>query len=281
MPIRALLCPDTGDEIPLDRAADYFDERGIMPSYEVRAIVAKEGRVRDDPTRLYPTAMNPDVTCRREVVMKAFDEYVLDPRVLMTAYEGTFNHALMKLWGDGDPRRVYEVRVPAEEGTAIELWGLPISMRIDEIEDGEVIRDLKTSRYSRKDNSHFKIDEWAVQLGLYRLGYEKQNPGTSIKGLWVWRKYLGSYDHTATYKKFLVPMYGEERLRAKVQEFSVSLRAFLIAAQTVKQDGGDLDETFRQVPMDGYDKQMFGGSKCDKYCVMRDRCFGLAGKTVF
>lgn len=132
------------------------------------------------------------------------------------------------------------------------------------------------------------VRDWPLQLSIYAFMLE-QMYGKLPERLFVWRMYRGSREKTLTFRKFEVPLLSKEMVWNECGEHLTTLARYLQEALVMHQDDTlpikDRQEKIKKfcatIPKDGADKKMFNNTKCHRYCVVRDLCFGLEGKTVF
>ena len=295
MPLTHFICPETNEKISFEDAPTYFDERGIMPAAAVRATLADLDDVRRKGAHLSASMLNPSTTCRREVVMKRFTDYGQTPWAMWDADEGTLYHQILSTWGAGDPLRFYEQRLPPMGRNETLIPGVPLTGRSDEIytivldpagKEVEII-DFKTTRFPWKKTKdgkpvdYMRPEEHVPQLNTLRYLFEDSDPyKRTVRALWVWRIYKGSYERTATFRKVPIPMVTREALLDIIGEHASSLQGYLNAAEAATTPE-ELEAAIDAAPMDGNDKQMFNGTKCSKYCIMYDDCFKRKGLARF
>lgn len=301
MPIVAVRDPITLDSIPIEDAPVRFEDAGIMPA-DVVALILKDAQ---DEARLTPhvspSSINPDTNCRRELFLRRYANYVIDPWKQWAAMEGTLFHRMV---AGQAPGWKSEVRVPAEG--KIELWpGVEMGGTIDRLrDDGSEIADHKTTKYpwtpkpDAQPRDFARPEEWAIQLNTYRLLVEKARAlglldvAKPVEELWVWRTYRGSRLDSKTFRKIRVPWMTSEEIWAKCGDFITSLLGWYAEAEAVKAEmtpnttiyntlEGKLDEIAGRIPMDGEDKAMFGGKKCTAYCGVNEVCMRIAGRASF
>lgn len=296
MPLAYFICPETNEKISFEDAPTYFDERGIMPAAAVRATLADLDDVRRKGTHLSASMLNPDTTCRREVVMKRFTGYGQTPWAMWDADEGTLYHQILSTWGEGDPLRFYEQRLPPIGRNETLIPGVPLTGRSDEIyiitpepkDSLEVeIVDFKTTRFPWKKTKdgkpvdYMRPEDHVPQLNMLRYLFEDSDPyKRTVRALWVWRIYKGSYERTATFRKVPIPMVSREALLNIIGEFAGSLQGYLNACEAATTPE-QLEAAIDAAPMDGHDNAMFNGTKCARFCVMQEPCFKLKGMVRF
>lgn len=307
MPVVGFRHPQTGETIPLDRAAAIFEDEGVMPADVVQAMIDDiQHGTHARGIRLSPSLLEPNTHCRRQIVGERYVDIVADPYSLWAALEGTLFHWGMVEAGKSIPDWKAGVRLPGSvsdvtksmritDGVAeLELFpGIFISGEADRIKDTHKadgmgpafeLVDHKTTRYRAKelgpDLLQKNKDEWAVQVNIYRYLYEDLT-GRTCSNLFVWRTYRGSYDHTRTFRKFPIALISREALWAQIGEWVTSLRDYLLEADKIQNDRMALENLVKSIPMDGLDKQMFAGKKCELYCGFKTECFRLAGKVSF
>jgi hypothetical protein len=277
--------PQDESTIPLADAPKVLDDLGYMPAEAVQAMVDDIMGIKHKGPYLSPSIMNPDTTCRRQIVGERYLDYIENPTRLWAALEGTFFHWAMAEAGRNLNHDTHvNVRMPAEDDGShraeIEVWpGIKLAGEADRVCGDEII-DHKTSRYSKTDYGARNVDEWAIQLNLYRHMYEAMT-GRKVTALFVWRTYRGCYEADKTFRKFPIPLLSKETLYEKIGAWAESLRDMLTKAEAIKAEGGDMREFVKTLPMDGADKQMFGAQKCTKYCGLYEVCYALAGKVSF
>jgi len=230
MPVKALLCPKTEKEIPFQEAPMHFERMGIMQAETVQAMIDNENQHRRMGTSLSPSIMDPSTNCRREIAIKKFLDYLLNPLDMWEANEGTIWHASSRAAGAKVPGWDREILIPDpdvashvenpafkwdERGVAhLEIFpGILCNGMIDGLsDDHRIIKDLKTKRYpylrSGKDATprEYGISEdWVTQLNVYRrmveivyFGGEEGN----VEELRLWRQYRGSRRKDLTHKCF-------------------------------------------------------------------------------
>lgn len=315
MPLQGLLGLN-GEHLTLEEAPEYFetvrvsDEReGVMPAEAVVAIIRAELAHEGRHARMSPSMLWPDSNCRREIYLRRFTPYYLDPLGVWEAQEGTLIHGALEMSGDEVPGYRRELRLPRpgdENATidpddgkpVVELWpGVFMSGTLDKIkDDGSVLTDVKTSKYPKtfgkqlpsRDFGEQKVGaEWAVQLNSYREMF-KLLYGRDAEKLWVWRLYRGSQERSLTWRKFPIPIVSRNQMWNKIGPFVTSCLEHLRAGMDIEQGAGsDMERQARHleyakgVPMDGHDQGQFNGQKCPKYCGQRQVCFGLAGMMDF
>lgn len=288
MPIRSLIDPKTLQAVPLEEAPDYFERKGLMPAEVIGMILKDEGRPPAGRPFVYPSVADPDVTCRREVLIRQHLPYDLNPIRLWQAKEGTIWHDAFL--AQGAPGWEHEVNLPDAllvEGRApgggnvkvcsdgkprLEVWpGVWMRGRVDRHQNWDVLADHKTTRYAKQDYGLKK--DWTVRLNIYaRMVWMLR--GVAPKELWVWRTYRGVYEPEKAFRRFPVPLLGEGDM-SRLGQFALSLQGYLEKAETTD----DVEALVRSMPMDG--EKMFNGKKCGEYCAVKDVCFRIQGLTMF
>lgn len=294
-------------------AANGMDSLGIIPEEVLVAMLDADPEHNSKHARVQPSGANPESSCRREIYLKRFIDYYVDPLILWEALEGTLTHHVLQAGGedlDGDR----EIRLPTPEAPGVvedpvtgtptlEVWpGVFMSGRLDYgNQETCVIRDTKTSRYPKvwgkglpgRDFGEQNIGTpnkpggWTIQLNIYRLLWEKTY-GKKLKHIYVWRMYRGSQERTLAWRKFEVPIVDSDLIWNAIGNFVLSTIKNL--QKGVEIEESDLDAEAKEkahqnhaitIPMDGYDKKIFHGQKCPKYCEVKDQCFKLAGLVDF
>lgn len=317
MPLAGFYCTATSKRVSFEEAPAHFEKHSQIPSEVIHAIIKNEAGRDGLHARVSPSKLCPATTCRREVVIKRFVDYWLDPMVVWEATEGTIWHAAFKeaghVEGDGWER---EKRIPTggpitqgegpltidpNDGEPVyEVFpGIFMAGTVDKyhLEQG-VLEDFKTARYPKTygkkppsedfTEAHGKYvqesvnGEWAIQLNTYRE-MVRLKTGVDLKELWVRRIYRGSRDRALTFRRFRVPIVPKERLWEVIGPFVSSLVGYLGQALAAKKSGGEeaVLKVVKTVPMDGEIKKMFNNSKCRSYCPVADICLGLEGRTLF
>jgi hypothetical protein len=294
MPLKSLLDPKTFEEVPLDKAADYFDEKGLVPREVIRLILSGEGRD-DGGVYVSPSLCDPTTTCRREQVLKRFCSYSLNPLKVWMAMEGSIYHEAMERQGAGEGYGSEEVlpdvlaEVAKGRGVALklcadgklrmEVWpGVWMRGRLDRRDpDWLELVDFKTTRYAKTD--YGKKPEWVLKMNVYARMVELLR-GRPFERMWAWRIYRGSYDMDRVFRKFDIPRLKPEQMD-KVGAFALSMQEMFQRAAAAFAGGGvqAVEAVVAELPMDG--KGMFNGKKCDEYCALRDKCYQIEGIPTF
>ena len=305
MPLAGLWSPQLGQRLSLDEAPWALEDAGIMPAEVVAAIIRGE----DAPHRLgpflSPSQASPDTTCRREVAIKKYVEYYLDPLTLWEAQEGSAWHRALSIAGRLDGID-YEVEVPtaaliAQGGNITpdshgalraEIFpGIFMHGTIDMLDRQRfVLRDIKTTRYPKEvkkrnpETGEVEFapadygckDEWVLQTNLYRRLLEVVY-GMALKEIWVWRIYRGSWNRRYTFRKFAIPQVPNDKLEAHIGEHCRSSQQFFELIEKAPTPEARL-AALDAVPMDGEKRGMFNNKKCSMYCSVRNECWRLAGR---
>jgi len=319
MPIIGLISPKTGMHYSIKDGIKHFEEEGIMPAEAIQAMLNSAEGHGGFHARTSPSIADPETTCRREQVMKRFLDYYLDPFIIWDAQEGILWHDIFEFAGKGLEDWEQEVKCPPDIYTNDDGDLLP-GVSIDEADGKPVyeifpgifmrgrvdkhdvpfttITDFKTEKFPKtygKSNipktdwgEKKAVRDWPLQLSFYAFMLDA-SLGKLPQRIFVWRMYRGSREKTLTFRKFEVPLWSKEMVWAECGEHLTSLARYLQEALMIHQDDTlpvkDRQEKIKNfcatIPMDGKDKNMFNGQKCHRYCVMRDECFALEGKTVF
>lgn len=288
------------------------DSLGIIPSEALMLMIDDDEDYRTKHGRLSPSSLddiNDPTKCRRDIYLGRFLDYYLNPMDLWEASEGTLLHKMFEIAGSHDKTHEYsrEIRLPHYDGTRVvidpidnkpcyEIWpGVLMRGTIDAC-NGKILKDFKTERYpmvfGKKlpgvDYADGKVGgAWAIQTNIYRDMWERAT-GDEIEHIYVWRFYRGSRERTLTFRKFEVPIVSLDRIWKDVEPFVVSMLGYLKQGTEIEASGMTEDQKreahliiAKNIPMDGYEKKIFRGQKCSKYCSQREQCFGLAGMVDF
>lgn len=263
MPLTHLIDPTLGKKIPLEEAAEYFEQAGLMPAPVINAIIRSERE--NEKTRcgdrVSPSMATPDALCRREHAIKRNLPYGLNPLTLWEAMEGTVWHSAL-LPEEGEDWD-YEVAVGP-----VELFGVSLSGHVDGLrKDRKKLIDIKTQRFSKKDWG--MKDDWRYQTSIYCHIIHAQY-GVMPEPT-VWRIYRGSYERERTFRRFNFEVVPLDKLEKLVGGFLKETQQILGEATTA--------EKIATLALEG--ERMFGGKKCDMYCSVKDLCFSMSGKPVF
>lgn len=304
MPLEAFLDP-AGRRISPEEAPDYFEEQGIMPADAVTAVRADLQRERPWPFTS-PSQTNPNQTCRREIVLKRYYPFAVDPRREWAKMEGSYWHGFwehqdagpgwrQELWLPGpedvNTKGVREYLSPeGEKAQQLEVYpGIWMRGRVDRVsQDWRTLVDHKTSKWARTDYSTRDAREtWPFTLNLYARMLEMLH-GTRPRDLWVWRMYRASPDDNETWAKRKVMAWTDEQWWEKAGEHTTSLVGMLEKAEEIRvgEKGEEaMDEHLATIPLDGHVKKMFmnrkgQNMKCGR-CTVKELCFRKAGKVSF
>lgn len=315
MPLIGLYCSKTNKKMSLEEGIDYFEEVGAMPAEAVIAIINDCKSHEGKHGRMSPSMCSEETTCRRQIVLERFVGYYLDPMVIWEAREGQLFHDVFQLAGEGLEGWSQEVTLPPDDWENRTVYTYPLiddddgkqvyevfpgvfmRGRLDKLKnDSTSLTDFKTSKYPRtygkalpkkdygEDNAQ---KDWPIQLGIYRKMVEFAT-GIAPKFLWVWRLYRGSHERSLTWRKFEVPIMHINTIWKIIGDFVTSTLKYLEGAMQIvrkklshAEEQHELKMYAASVPPDGYDKKMFYGQKCYKWCAVREECFKLMGKTEF
>lgn len=313
MPLRAFLHPQTGEAVDFTAAPAVFETEGLLPAEVTAALIEQESRSHEEHSLVSPSKLSPDTICRREQVIRHFLPYDTNPLVFWDAMEGTLWHQTLVAAGDKVDGYYRELSLPRPEDAthpavkqvegvlAVEVWpGIYMRGTVDRLrEDLVEMIDHKTQRFPQTAKGGAPTDfadpdpkgrwkgnrwEWEPQINAYRFIVETLM-GTAPTELWVWRTYRGSRSREHTFRKVPVGVLTRDQLWARVGEFVTDLTARLGEAVAVRDStlarGEDptpaLEALVRATPMDGYEKRIFNGQKCDHYCACKAKCWELAG----
>lgn len=291
MPLTHFLDPKSNERIEFADAPTYFDEQGIMPYEAISILVQRFGDTRRGGAHLSPSMLNPQASCRREIALKRFAEYGINPLRLWEMEEGTIWHAAFELAGNESAvgQWQHEMLLPNEtfagqagvRQTKDGVWeyevfpGIWLSGVVDRLKnDLTVLVDHKTTRFA-KSRAGYKAD-WTPQVNLYRFMVEDLT-GADITEQWVWRMFRGSYERDMTFRKFKVPYISREEMQSRIESWTLELRDGLLNCVECQasNDQAALDEALLAVPADGKVKNLWGGKKCKDWCHVRPECDGL------
>lgn len=305
MPIAYFIDPKTMEHVPIEKAVEHFEETGISPGEVIQAIIDDLDDARRQWLHLSPSIMNPDVNCRREIVINRTLPIGLDPLTLWSAYEGTAWHRAFNLIAQSYGGWYREMALPGKEDAAhpkvrkvehngqefyeVEVFpGIWLSGVADRVkEDYSILTDFKSTNYPwtrRKDETPYdyaesQVQGWSIQVNLYKKMIEILK-GIRPSEMWAWRIYRGSRNRNFTFRKLPIPFMDDERLEAKIREHATTLHGYLEAAHNA-DPGPDREAVIKGIPLDGKDKRMYNNQKCPLYCSAKDTCYKLAGLTVF
>jgi hypothetical protein len=292
MPLVGFTHPQFPAALPLEDAPEAFESAGICPAAFVRAVKDAECDPRRGPgAGISPSICNPAAGCPREVAIRRYLPYTMNPLRMADRLEGIW-------WHDGISRfttatQAPELLAPSEQHSAhpkvrrnaatgayeLEFWpGVWVSARMD-LANGRLI-DYKTQRYAKQDYG-FK-EEWAFQLNFYRWIWCELGGG-DFSELAVWRFYRGCYEAEKAFRRFAAPMLSREALDHALLSYAMELTNALAACEDARLRGGqpEVEAVIRTLPMRGKDMAIFGGKKCTLYCDSKDVCFHLAGEVMF
>ena len=287
MPARWCIAPD-GSKVAFEDAPAYFEGRGIMPSYAVKAVLGDvDGEV---SFNVRPSDVNPKFTCRRQRVWMTRHDYGVSPLQSESMLEGSGFHSQLGAMEIEVPER-QSLLMPGEP-TRLEVCGIPMRGRIDWLFDDR-IEDLKTKtpfwavKFGAKGSGERayayiwepKSDEddilgWTIQLSIYRVLLEKSGQAAPSQGR-IWRRYGGVKADQPRWKRFDFPLLDEAGLEAVVGEWVRGLSKGLTEAKVDP-------EAWRLVEPDG--REMVGSKgnywQCDR-CPLKDDCFKQEGLDVW
>jgi len=235
-----------------------------------------------------PSVGIPEVTCRREILLRRHYPYKLNPFRLWAAMEGTFYHkGLLEMSGRMEGWEI-EVGFPREEDEGkpsirrhpvwgflqVEVWpGVWMSARVDAWHRPTgTILNLKSTRVTKVDYGYKK--DWTIQSNLERMIMNKC--GESVKLMEIWRVYKGCYEEDKAWRKFMVPFKSDGEMTDTCAAY---LRELIL--WDTKMTEGDKDDVLSQIPLEGEVKKMFNGKKCTLYCSCYQECMARAGRVRF
>jgi hypothetical protein len=279
MPLVGLRDPQTLEVFDLKNAVEHFEEAGLVPR-EITALVAQEGegRINSRPF-ISPSIMDPGSTCRRQMMIERYLDYVLDIHKVWAAKEGGVWHDAFASIGAGDDWYNEYMLPPQHKGRTVKRMeifpGVWIRGIVDRAKkDWSEVHDFKTTKPAKKD--YGLKQDWKVQVNIYARMIE-QLYGVKPK-MYVWRMIRGSYEPSNVFRKFSVPELTDAEW-AKVQAFSESLVAKLEACEALVDEKEAIKMLIKNTPMDGIG--MFGNKKCELYCAVQEQCYSIEGIPTF
>jgi hypothetical protein len=290
MPVKWLLGPK-GEKVSFEEAPAWFEDRGIMPSYAVVAII--QGYADERPAfNVRPSDISPKFTCRRQRVWMATNEYGVNPLAEEAMLEGSALHEQLGAMEIEVPERYFsrEVDANAEQvvygDERLPVCGVPMRGRIDWLFPDR-IEDLKTStpffitKYGAKGSGikpwvdiwlppeDDDVQNWRIQLSLYAVLLQKSGKDAPTRGR-VWRRWSGVKADKVRWKKFDFDLLTEAGLEAAIGQWARDLHASLKEAE-----GGNVD-AWKTTPADG--REMVGSRgnmwRCEP-CPLKTACFKL------
>jgi hypothetical protein len=295
VPVTEFLHPlsETGERVPFVDAAEVFEREGLIPRAHTLAMIADLSKDRgpESGLYLYPSCMNPDTTCRRELVIQRFLPQAVSPFAVLARMEGTLWHNLYAAQDVG--AAVHEERYPTKGATLcldgkrrVEVWpGVLLSTRVDLLEPGRLI-DYKSRKYPRVYGKSTDPDEkgpffedlkrdWGLQLNLTKFVVEACPEAAHmlpINDLAIWRCFLGSHDSSKTFRYIPITSLSKETVWAQIGSWTLELLDMLQRAYEVRDDLPKLEALIETIPPDGHNKGMFGAKKCLNYCDSKPAC---------
>lgn len=278
--------------LTLEDAPEAFEQAGICPAAFVRAVIAAEGDPRRGPgAGISPSICSPSAGCPREVCIRRYLPYTMDPLRMADRLEGIWWHEgvaghhvggqkpEMLLPNDDHVGFPGVRRNPMTGALELEFWpGVFVSAQVD-LANGRLV-DYKTQRYAKQD--YGLKEDWTLQVNFYRHLWLALG-GEDFKELVVWRFYRGCYDANKAFRKFVVPMLTRDALDHALEPYAHDLTAALDQCRVAWASGvaDAVEQAVKALPMRGKDMGIWGGKKCSFYCDSKDVCFGLAGEVMF
>jgi hypothetical protein len=307
MPITQIIDPANNVLLPIDKAAEHFDEQGLVPAETIYALIKQQVDERNEygGEHLSPSQITPRSTCRRELILKRFFDYAQDPFQLWKAMEGTLYHDAFAHSGKDRPGAERELSLPdnhlhashpliqiREGRPRIEVFpGVWMRGTVDLLMQSlGTIVDYKTTKYTAQDYWDRQSEEWKPQINIYAYIVELLRE-CGITHLWVWRLYRGAYDSTKAFRKIPIQKVERDDLWFELKPWVEETLALLQRANEIYQTGlikgtdwkPALEQLVRTIGMEG--ENMFkgkdGSNKCTRYCPVKDLCFGIEGRMNF
>lgn len=200
-PVVGFKCWKTGQDVPIEDAFEHFHvEHRLMMGPSIQAIVnsATDDR-RMAGAGVSASMGSPTETCRRQILIERFVDFIMDPRDLDEAEEGTMFHSAFLKRGVGIEGWGFEHPLPGPQDLDHELVRENPKHGFPEMEilpgvwhscivdmftsDWRAIHDLKTKRAAR--TFYPPSMGVKVQLGLNALSAEKLGRTDEVQELGV------------------------------------------------------------------------------------------------
>jgi len=287
VPAKWVVRPGGGPNLTFEEAPKHYEEAGLMPSYAAERLLA--GAEEAKPAfNVRPSDITPRFACRRQRVWQTTHDYGVDPLALEAMEEGSALHAAYGAMEIEVPEQVYGRVDFKETQRRLNVCGVPMRGRIDWLFP-ERIEDLKTStpfwiaRFPTKEqklvdsslrpfadiwipkDQDDDIQDWKIQLSIYRVLLEKEGKIAPTKGR-VWKRWSGVKDGKKRWTRFDFDLLDEAGLEELIGPWTRELARGLQAAM-------EDPEAWKGVPADG--REMVGSRgmwKCDP-CPLKEACF--------
>ena len=238
------------------------------------------------------------LTCPRSVAIEDNLPNVIDLRHLNSP---TWGHAVHEFMHRNTPEGMYsEVRLPLEGQKPPLILGVPLRGTVDVLSgDTVVLEDYKCTsessmkfKWGRKETAAIEV---RAQASLYKILIEKCMPETKIQEAAIWNGAMtGARCPAPPWFRVQIDWLEEweigairphgcdftvEQIIVLYKEFHErlnDLRAMGIEPET-EEWFDRVAEIIGKIPMVG--KPMWRGSKCEKYCSVKDTCYGIEGIT--
>lgn len=279
MPVKWFIGPK-GERVEFTDAPVKLERLMDVPQ-AVTILVINDLQKNQRQTHVRPSDLPMHMTCRRQKVWEAANDYGVDIRECWPMQEGTAIHNAIG---------TAEIEVPGG-GARATVCGVEMRGRIDDIE-GDTIVDYKTksayfsTRYGAKGTgvkpwiAIWEPDEVNVikdyqhQLSICGVLLAKGQDVHTTKGK-VHRIYRGVKAKDGAFKTYRFPLLTEERLEREIGPW---LRVFSIALALNATN----PEKWKDVPADGQKFVSTKGAKwaCDR-CPLREECDQQEGLELF
>ena len=270
MPAVGFTKPGHEGWLKFEDAPEWYAEFTEVPAEAIAILVKLEGDARRYGVGLSPSAADSTTTCRRQLAIKKFLDYLINGVQEWQATEGTTWHKAFEViapptkgwlrevlipdqWFAGGPRTrgiedlpSYIQRDPLSGSLECEVFpGIWMNGKVDKLRDDcSALEDFKTKAwggYRDRKTKMWKIRHYppeignAIQLNLYRRMVEVctgVNPGE----LTIRRMYRGARDPQQAWKKYDIQVMSNDELEARIRDFTIEAQ--------------DMFATLRQIVID-------------------------------